>query len=267
MSISKSIISICTGICLDQGLIKSLDEPICHYIEEFDKGISPYHKLITIRHLLTMTSGIYWNGGIHYHSPMLEQLKRSSNWLEHLADIAMSDVPGMKFVYKEWDVILLAAVISKAARTDFFDVCNGNLYQPLEIESGRWWQSKCGVTYSIADNEVNQQSSNLSAKDLAKIGMLLLNGGVYKGKQIVSKEFVEQAITPSDCNQEYGFLWWLGENWYGGSGFGGQEIRVIPDKKIVIVMQAKISSRGKSYEDVMEYLLEYRIDGKIEEFI
>jgi len=97
----KSILSITLGICLDKGIIKSLDEPICRYLPQFAQNIYPWHRLITIRHLLTMSSGIHFLGGVHYHCPMMEQMVRSKDWLEHIDDVQMISPPGTKFVYKE----------------------------------------------------------------------------------------------------------------------------------------------------------------------
>ncbi len=255
-SIWKSILSGCTGICLDNGYIESLDEPISNYLKEFGQNNHPYHKRITIRHLLTMTSGIYWNRGIHYQCPMLEQLLRSKNLCVHLADIHMVNLPGTTHVYKEWDVILLSALIGVATGMNVYNFCNEFLYKPLKIESGPWWTSPCGVTYNIGNNKVEQAKSDLSAHDLAKIGFLLLDGGHYNGRQIVSREYIKQAITPSEQNPAYGLMWWIGDDWYGCRGHGGQEITVVPKKNMVYVIQAAPSAR-KSYGDVFDFLIKH----------
>jgi CubicO group peptidase (beta-lactamase class C family) len=262
-SIWKSILSICAGICLDRGYIKSLDEPICNYLQEFNQNIHTYQKLITIRHLLTMTSGIYWNGGIHYHCPMLEQLFRSKNWLEHLADIAMADVPGTKHVYKEWDVILLSAIISKATGMNTYDFCKQYLYQPLGIKSGEWAVSPCGISYTIIAGK--EENSDLSARDLAKIGLLFSNNGVWSGTRIVSEGYIKQALTPTKyiiqsltptkLDKNYGFLWWLFDDGYACRGYGGQEINVLPKQNLVAVIQATPTSQSKSYGDIFTKII------------
>ena len=76
-SVAKSSLSLAAGIALDKGLLPGLDVRIADYLPLFREGRDPLHSCITVRHLLTMTSGIYWNGGIHYHCPMMEQLHRS----------------------------------------------------------------------------------------------------------------------------------------------------------------------------------------------
>ncbi|WDV47182.1 serine hydrolase [Clostridiaceae bacterium M8S5] len=260
-SIWKSILSICMGICLDKGYIKNLNQPISNYIDAFNQNKHPYHKMITIYHLLTMTSGIYWNKGIHYNCPMLTGLMQSNDLLEHLSDIHMANFPGIKHEYKEWDVILLSTIISKATGMNTFDFCNEYLYKPLDIKSGRWWTSKCSVTYNIGKNEVEEASSDLSARDLAKLGFLLLNQGKHADRQVVSREYIKKAITPAHENElmqngSYGLMWWIGDNWYGARGAGGQEITVMPDKNIVYVIQAS-KSMSKRYSDVFDFLLEH----------
>lgn len=249
-SIWKSILALTTGICLDQGLIGSLDDPVSLYLPAFSRSIHPYHKLMTIRHLLTMTSGIYWNSGVHYHCPMLAQLLRSKDWIDHLADVQMSSVPGMNFQYKEFDVILLSAVISRATGLPAYELARQYLYEPLQIQSGRWAESGCGISYTVMKGE---EQSNLSARDLAKFGLLMLGNGVFDDKQIVSSEFIRQVIEP--LNPGYGFLWVLKPDGYGGRGFGGQELNVIPEHDLITVIQATPTPSSKSYGDIHANLL------------
>lgn len=251
-SVAKSIMSIASGIALDKGVISSLDESISKFIPEFNEGRDSFHKMITIKHLLTMSSGIYWNGGVHYHCPMLVQMRRSGDWISHIADCAVTDRPGTKYNYKEWDIILLAKVLDVACG-DMFDFINDNIYKFLEIKSDRWYKSDCGVYYSVADGDEGKRESysNLTARDMLKIGQLFLQGGYYNGKQIISANYITQAISSSDVNKGYGYLWWHGDNWYACKGYGGQNILVIPKKDLIVVTQATPTSRGMSYDDVI----------------
>lgn len=248
-SVMKSILSAVTGIALEQGQISSLDTPVADYLEEFREGRDPMHRIITIRHLLTMTSGIYWNGGIHYHCPMMEQMRRSKNWVSYVADCAVTDLPGTKWNYKEFDMILLAAVLQKACG-DLYDFIDQELYQPLGIESGRWYQSPDGIYYSVADNEINESSSNLTAREFLAIGQLYLDGGIWNGTRILSEKYVRQTTSPH-LEDNYGYLWWCGGDWFSAMGFGGQRIMVFPEKKVVVVVQATPSPQGKSYDDMV----------------
>lgn len=261
-SIWKSILSVCTGIAIDKGFIKSVDEPISTYLPLFDGRNNSYHPLITVKYLLTMSSGIYWNGGIHYHCPMLDQFNRSKNQLEFLADIKMDTLPGTKNLYKEWDVILLSAVLSASTGINTFDFCNEYLYKPLGIESGRWWTYPCGLCYNIgdttkADNRTEQAKSDLSARALGKIGFLFKQGGIWQGGKIVSSEYVKEALIPSECNPNYGYMWWLSDEGYGCSGYGGQKIQVLPEKDIVYVIQATPLNTHRDYSDAVYEIIHH----------
>lgn len=254
-SVAKSILSIGTGIALYQGFIESLDTPICNWIPEFSEGREMFHKAIRLRHLLTMTSGIYWNGGVHYHCPMMEQLRRSGDWISHIADCAVTEIPGTKFIYKEWDIILLTKILESACG-DLYDFLDKNLYQPLGITSERWYRSPCGVYYSVGDGtdapppeQWKESHSNLSARDMLKLGRLLLHNGSYEGTQILSGDYIKQATHSANG---YGYLFWCGENWYACRGFGGQHIVVYPEQPAIIVVQATPTSSGKPYFDLID---------------
>ena len=198
-----------------------------------------------------MTSGIYWNGGIHYHCPMMEQLRRSGDWLSHIADCAVADLPGMRHNYKEFDVILLTAVL-EAVCGDLYDFIDREIYAPLGICSGRWYKSPCGIYYSVGGGrEEDQLPAALTAKEMLQLGRLCLEAGRYEGQRIVSESYLREALTPSAADPGYGFLFWLGEGWYACRGYGGQRIHVFPEKRLITVMQATPSSRGMAYDDVI----------------
>ena len=247
-SVVKSILSIGIGIAQDQGLL-NVDDKISKYLPEFNEGRDLKHNLIRIRHLLTMSSGIFWQGGVHYHCPMMDAMRRSKNWVDYIADCKVTESPGAVHNYKEFDVILLSAILSKVAG-DAFDYINEKLFTPLEIYNERWIKSPDGVYYSPALDKVEESVSALTAREMLKIGQLFLQKGIWNGKQIISKEYIDSAISPSPQNSGYGFLWWLGEGWYGCRGYGGQSITVFPEQNKIVVTQATATSRPLTYEDI-----------------
>ena len=248
-SVAKSITSAVAGIMIDKGLLKSVDEPVYKFIPQFNEGRDLHHRMITVRHLLTMTSGIYWQGGVHYHCPMLDQMFRSDDWIGHIADIVVVDIPGTKYLYKEWDILLLAEVLNYISG-DLYEFTNQNLYKPLGIESKGWFQSASGTYYTIGNNDKNEKLSDLTAMELFKIGKLFLDNGVYEDKQILSKKYIDMAIAPSPAESGYGFMWWRGDEWYGCRGYGGQSITVVPKKKLIMVTQATPTARGMGNHDL-----------------
>lgn len=249
-SIWKSIISLCVGICIDQGHIRP-EDPVADYLDAFAEGNHPYHRHLKVEDLLTMRSGIYWNGGIHYHCPMLEQLWRSDDWCGYIADVAMADFPGRKYVYKEWDVILLSAIITRVTGRPAFEFCRRHLYQPLNISSEAWGESSTGICYNHMPGKENR--ANLTAGDLLKIGQVILGNGKYGDQQIVSQQYIEAMCRPHTPG--YGYLIWLFPGYAACRGLGGQEIIISKEKELVTVIQAKWSSRGKSYEDIYDKVI------------
>ncbi|MCL2198178.1 MAG: beta-lactamase family protein [Defluviitaleaceae bacterium] len=238
MSVWKSVLSITLGICLDKGLIKSIDEPIYTLLPQFAQNIDPLHRQITIRHLLTMSSGIYFNPGPKYSCPMLEQFRRAKDPILHIANVQVTNPPGTKFLYKEWDTILLAEIIGKAYGGTADSAINEFLYEPLGISNKGKKASKCGVCGNVCT------CNKITATDMAKIGNHMLNHA--------SQEYVNLSTTPSQASQDYGFLWWLFEGGYRGLGFGGQELNIYPDKKIVAIVQATATTKNKQYRDICE---------------
>ena len=248
MSVWKSILSITLGICLDKGVIKNIDEPIYNYLPQFAQGIDPLHKLITIHHLITMSSGIYYNPGPRYSGPMLEQLNRSKDPVSHIADVQVKTTPGTNFVYKEWDTILLSAIIGKVYGGTAEEAIGEYLYTPLGINAEKWIIAKCGIC------GVNCTCNKMTALDLAKIGHLMLGGGAWNGKRIVSEEYVKTSIAPSSASSDYACLWWLSNTGYHGRGYGGQELNIYPNN-IVAVVQATATPKSKQYRDICENIV------------
>ena len=247
-SVVKSILSIGIGIAQDEGLL-NVDDKISKYLMEFNEGRDLRHRMITIKHLLTMSSGIFWQGGVHYHCPMMDAMRRSRNWIDYIADCQIKTTPGTVYNYKEFDVILLSAILSKVTG-DAFDYINEKLLNPLEIYNERWIKSPDGVYYSPALDKEEESVSALTAREMLKIGKLFLQKGIWNGKQIISKEYIEAAVSPSPQNSNYGYLWWLGEGWYGCRGYGGQAVTVFPEQNKIVVTQATATSRPLTYEDI-----------------
>ena len=207
-----------------------------------------------------MKSRIYWTGEVHYHCPMLYQMFRSENLIEHISDIAVTDIPETRNISQEWDIILLAEVLNHISG-DLYEFTNQNLYKPLGIESEGWFQPASGTYYTVGNNDRNEKLSDLTAMEMFQIGKLFLENGIYKDKQIISKEYIDMATAPSPAQSGYGFMWQRDNQWDGCRGYGGQSITVVPEKKMIMVTQATPTARGMGYND-----LSWDIKGKIEKY-
>ncbi len=89
---------------------------------------------------------------------------------------------------------------------------------------------------------------------MVSLGLAFLQDGVYEDKQIISSKYVNEAISPSKCNPNYGYLGWIDKDFYGCRGYGGQNITVVLKEKEIFVIQATPTARGKEYENIIQFL-------------
>lgn len=253
-SVIKSIISLGTGIAVDRGYVRP-DDYVCEYLgESFNDMTEKAHRKITIRNLLTLSSGIYWQFGIHASQPLWSTVEAEGDWSRAILELPSAYTPGTKFYYKDADVYLLTQVLQKATGQSIEKFISENLYQPL------------GIVCAAVDNDFGIRNNNMSnigmltAQEMAKIGNLCLNRGEYQGQQIISEAYLKMATAKQiDTNEfvkyfgmrEYGFLWWIHEDAYFARGFGGNEIAVFPKYGLVVVIQATAKKVSKEYLDVI----------------
>ncbi len=257
-SVVKSIISLGTGIAVDRGYVK-LDDCICKYLgESFGHMTEKAHRKITIRDLLTLSSGIYWQFGIHASQPLWQVVEAGEDWSRAILELPSAYTPGTKFYYKDADVYLLTQVLQKATGQAVEKFIYENLYRPL------------GIICDAVDNDFGTRNNNMSnigmltAQEMAKIGNLCLNRGEYQGRRIISEAYLKSATAKQiDTNEfvkyfgmrEYGFLWWIHEDAYFARGFGGNEIAVFPKYGLVVVIQATAKKVSKEYLDVIYHVI------------
>lgn len=239
-SIEKSVTSTAIGICLKNNLIESLNIPVTQILPEyFNDEANVFHKLITLKTLLTMTSGFYWRNGPHLNDPMREQLKRSKDWLQAIADLNIVDTPNTVFKYKVTDIYLLNACIERLTGKTVYDILNEYMFPYAGIDCDPFIMTPSSICIE------------LSAIDLAKFGLLYLNHGKLNNAQIITAEYVDEATNAHIEN--YGYYWWINEDGsgYRGLGRGGQELHVYTEHDMVVVLQAQDSPRSKFYTPII----------------
>ena len=233
MSSTKSITGILVGMLIDDGKIKSIDEPVCAYISEW--CARPRGK-VTLRHLLAMTSGL---------PRMYEEGVSSTNEKnEFVIKLPLATEPGTNWAYSNEGVQLLSPILDKAAGEPIQDYARRRLFEPLGMRETRLHLDSKNHAWTYADMET-------SARDFARIGLLMLNRGVYEKQRIVSAKWVEQSTKPSQAlNPGYGLLWWLYEKpaGFGAQGYLDTNLYVFPEQELVIVrMQSKPVEHATSY--------------------
>jgi len=215
----------------------TLNTPVLKFFDEAKvKNVDDQKRRIALRNVLTMTTGLDWNEEVPYNDPRSDSslMEATDDWVQYVIDKPMVAEPGKIFNYSSGAAELLAYIFQKETGQDIDAYGEKYLFAPLGIKH-HWKRTYMG----LVDTEGGLY---LNGEDLAKIGYLYLQGGVWKGKQLVSKEWIKESLTPhvdAGENFKYGFTWWLyplNENYaWMGSGFGGQRLLVFPEKNLIVV--------------------------------
>ncbi len=257
-SASKSIIGLLVGIAIQEGFIPSVDEPITTYFPEyFEENPDPKKEQITVRNLLSMQTGLRSTSSGNYGAWVM-----SDNWVEYALDQDfVSQIDG-RMVYSTGTSHLLAVIITKAAGMSTKAFAEKFLFGPLDITVGGWDRDPQG--YYMGGNNLA-----LKPSDMLKIGQMLIDKGVWEGKQIISMDWIIDSFktyTYSNYNPYgYGYQWWNKQTgkyttlfaW----GHGGQYIMMIPELDAVVVMTSSVTnaSRRRTYKRPVFVLLEDHI--------
>lgn len=252
-SCTKSVTSALIGIAIDKRLLDGVDTKLSEFFPQLADSDSAYKKEITIAHLLEHTSGIRWpeSGG-----PMFRKFVQSENWVDFVLSQPMAAKPGSKFSYSTGGSHLLSAIIQQSAGQTTYDFAMEHLFKPLVMESVQWRTDPQGIT--DGGNGIS-----MNARDAAKFGQLYLNGGKWKGRQIVPEKWVAESTKPQSEAQPipgYGYQWWLRKfgnlNTYFAVGHGGQYIVVVPDLELVAVSTGRFPSGKYPFLDYFrDYVL------------
>ncbi len=252
-SVTKSVIALLVGITLDRKLIPSLDQPVFEYFPEYADLRTPEKDRILLRHLLTMSAGLEWDEYRPYTDPQNSQIQmiRSPDRYRFALDRRVVAPSGQVWNYSGGCTELLGAVIRKAAARPLDQVAREFLFDPLGITDIAW------TGYPNSDIPSAAGGLRLRARDLAKIGQLVLQRGQWDGRQVVPAHWIDEAtapqIGPADRPYFYGYQWWLGRSlinrrelpWVAGIGLGGQRVFVVPALDLVAVVTAGLYNDAK----------------------
>lgn len=256
-SITKSAISILIGIAIDEGYLR-LDEKLSEIVPEaFDEDVDRRARDITVRDILTKTEGFAEAGqGDFRMGPAGSGLWR---WM---LNRPVKYSPGSHFRYDGVGSDLLAVVLSHAIKQNAADFARRKLLDPLQIRSYDWPSDTEGYLHG-------EFGLSLTARDMAKIGLLYLRHGRWGEKQIVSEEYVRDSITRhndggSPVRAAYGYHWWINKTGtdrdaFFASGRNSQLIYVVPKLDLVVAMSAD-SIPGGSQRFVNDVLLPAEAD-------
>jgi CubicO group peptidase (beta-lactamase class C family) len=193
MSASKSVVSLAVGLMIDHGFLKYLDQPVSSFYPEWKQGRK---KNITVRHLLTHTSGLQnvTNAGI--------EVEVAPDGVQLALAAELESEPGSVYSYNNKATNLLAGVVEKASGMKLDAFLKKYLFDQIGIGQFNWRKDKAG-------NPIGMAGLQIMPEDLAKIGQLIINGGKWDAKQVVSAKWLEQSFAPLAQRPESGLMWWL----------------------------------------------------------
>ncbi len=253
-SVTKSFNSALFGIALEQGKINSLDDKLSSYFPEYSDSFTDVTMEISLKDLLTMSSGTHWNEGLPVYDPHNTYGVMISIYdpIKYLLELPMTTDPGMSFIYNTGSSVLLGEIIYKATGLKVTEFAENYLFNYLGIEDYDW--------ESISNNIINTDSSLwITPRSMAKLGLLYLNKGKINGVQVIPEYWVEQStiqqapdFTPAQNwllahqNTSYGYQWWVetyeidGQliNGYSARGYGGQFVFIVPSLNLFVVSTA-----------------------------
>jgi CubicO group peptidase (beta-lactamase class C family) len=237
-SVSKTVTSVIYGVAYTRGDFKDgLDTPVLKFFDVAKvKNVDDRKRRMTLKDVLTMSTGLEWNEELPYDDPRNDAsvMEATDDWVQYVIDRPMVAEPGKVFVYSSGATELLAYIFQKETGQDIDAYGEKYLFAPLGIQH-QWKRNYLGMV----DTEGGLY---LNGDGLAKIGYLFLHDGMWDGKQVVSKEWVQASITPQIDGEEgfkYGYKWWLyprnGKFVWMARGFGGQELMVFPEQQLIAV--------------------------------
>jgi CubicO group peptidase (beta-lactamase class C family) len=234
-SVTKSLMTTLVGIAVDQGKIDLDRQMVFFFPERTIANRDERKESITVRHLVSMTSGL--DCGVDNETTSGE-MQLSPDWVQFALDRPMTRKPGARFEYCNLGMHLLSAILREATGMTALEFARLNLFDPLGIHDVYWPADPQGNNHGWGDVA-------LYPKDMARIGYLFLRQGAWEGKQVISKEWISQATTPQAATgsykpEDYGFGWWVSRTgadpeFYAADGRGGQRILMIPGWDMLLV--------------------------------
>ena len=271
-SVTKSILSILIGIAFDKGYLTNIDQPVLDFFPEYtvrkrEKTI----QHVTLKNMLTMTAPYKYKTG-----PYIKYFT-SEDWVTFALDLLGGKKAIGEFFYAPLiGPDILSGILMKATGKTVLEFAREHLFSPLaiDVQKAIHFQSKeeqfafnkaKDISGWVADPKgVNTAGwgLTLTARDMAKLGQLYLNGGIWNGQQIVSKAWIEESTKEhsrwDQMNLPYGYLWWLGngeKQSFAAMGDGGNAIYVLPEKDLVVSIIGFFKPRAKDSIDLIETYL------------
>ncbi len=274
-SVSKTFTATAVGFAITEGLLSLDDRIVDLFPESVPENPSDTLRRMTVRHLLTMNSG-------HATDPTSATRRKDADWVGAFLSWPVVYEPGTCYCYNSLGTYVLSAAVQKVTGQKVVDYLDTRLWQPLGIEKPVWQESPAGVN-------TGGWGLYLRTEDLARMGLCLLNGGKFAGKQVIPASWVAEMsakqvpsvnaginerqmkafqadpesplrnnydLATNDWVQGYGYqMWRCRHGAFRADGANGQYIIVLPDKDAVIVTTANIRNMQQELNLIWDNLL------------
>lgn len=253
-SLSKSFTSTAVGFAEAEGLLSLQDKVIGFFPEDLPDHVSENLAQMRIWDLLTMTTG-------HEVEPARGSLsgKPTDNWARGFLDHPVPHKPGTHFLYNSAATYMCSAILRKVTGVSLLDYLRPRLFDPLGIQEATWVTCPRGI-------ETGGWGLSVTTETLAKFGQLYLQKGVWEGRQVLPKGWVDEATKAQvsnadgqdahDWNQGYGYQFWRSRhNFYRGDGAFGQNCVVMDELGMVLVTTASNPDLGATHQLVWDHIL------------
>lgn len=265
-STSKSFTSTAVGFAVAEGKLKLSDKVVSFFPESVPDTANAYLKSLTIKNLLTMSTG-------QKNEPHINQ-NSSDTWVKQFMTTPFTDAPGSTFRYNSIATYMLSAIVQKVTGQKILDYLQSRLFKPLDITGADWETSPQGIN-------TGGWGLRLKTMDLAKFGQLMLQKGKWQGKTVVPQNWVEEATTfkiknaadtaltakaNSDWAQGYCYQFWrCRHNAFRADGAFGQYILVMPEQDAVLAMNSETASMQDELNLIWKNLLPAMKSGALPE--
>ena len=253
-SVGKSIVSALVGVALEEGFLVDLDQRMIDFFPEYDVAeLDPQKRLITIRHLITMTAGYPDDNSTEF----FDAVRASSDWMRFcVVDWELESAPGESWDYSNASTHIVSGILTKASGMSLLELANRFIFGRLAQPIVDWPTDPQGYCWGIGQFK----STPLQ---LASFGQMVLDHGLWRGRPILDAAWLQSSLAPityapDDTRMEryhdrhYGYLWYraevAGHDVSFALGHGGQTIVVVPDLDLVVVTTA--FDYGDDFSDV-----------------
>jgi CubicO group peptidase (beta-lactamase class C family) len=254
-SITKTVSSTLIGIAIDKGYISGVDAAVADLLPEYADAVAdPRFGEIQLKHVMTMSTGLEWfEHGSSYNDPRNSEhlMVDSEDWIRYVLSHRVRDEPGTVFLYNTGAMQLLSAVIKSATGVYINQFAEEHLFHPLGIYAYQWNRDSTGYPCTGGTDG----GVGLRSRDLAKIGWLFLYDGTWRGRRVISKEWIKEATRghmEMRGGRYYGYNWFPGSMSVGRDrvdyvatfGYGGQTLYLVPELDLILVFTCELSEPG-----------------------